>query len=330
MGSLTVLPGERGNPDAGRRPHTAAASAQETSAGTATSRATSAAALEQTRQPAEVRASAIDTVVTAIRSRWGQGTIVKLGDVRRAVAAVERRATERLPDAPAWWPTADGRRPRILELIAAEGTGGLSLSLTWLTAAKPTLAAIVDPEGRFYPPAAAACGVDLSTLIVVRPPAATGKLAFDACVVLLQSQAFDAVVCAMPAGATDLRASAGLASFLARLTAQSGTSLVLVSPPHGRRPAGLLASGADYRVRLVERRWQWDNGMLSGMVVRVKTERARSMEGGEDVEHELRLTMTDHNFGPNSGERFALRSSARLVRPAPAQTRVAEVSGGYG
>lgn len=56
-------------------------------------------------------------------------------------------------------------------LSAAEGAAACSLALTL---ARPFLArreawAVVDPEGTFYPPAAAAMGFDLKRLILLRP-----------------------------------------------------------------------------------------------------------------------------------------------------------------
>lgn len=280
------------------------------------------------QSPAEVKAKTLEAVVSEIGKRWGPGTIVKLGDVRRAAAGAERPRTVRLPGVPAWWPTEDGRRPRILELMAAERMGGLTLSLAWLAAAKPKRAAFVDPEERFYWPVAALCGVDLATLTIVRPPAATAELAFDECAVLLKNEAFDVVLCAMPAGATDVRARTGLASVLAQVTVDAEASLVLVSPPHGRRPLGLPAGGADYRARLVECRWE--NTRQDTVVVRVRTEGGRSMEGGEEVEHEMRLEQTSQASREDARGEYEVRSSIKFVRPAPALRRVAEAAAEYG
>src|SRR5206468_12728724 len=49
---------------------------------------------------------------------------------------------------PPWWPVAltDGAvaRPPVLELVGETGSGRLSLALSWLAAARPALAAVID------------------------------------------------------------------------------------------------------------------------------------------------------------------------------------------
>src|SRR5688500_9431093 len=58
--------------------------------------------------------------------------------------------------------------PGILEITGAEGAGRTGLALD-LVAASRNLVAWVDPMSRLYPPAAAARGVRLERLLIVRP-----------------------------------------------------------------------------------------------------------------------------------------------------------------
>ena len=204
---------------------------------------------------------------------------------RTAEAAGPPRAPVRRTrqEAPPWWPPAAQTavvRPRILEIVGAAGSGRLALALTWMAAARPALAAVIDAgEHAFYPPAAVAAGVDLAKLLIVRPPPGEPRAALDAVVVLLRSEAFDVVLCPVAAGT---RLGLTFGGKLATLAARSGTSLVLLTEPaaSGRSAAGVLQAFADYRVRLARRRWLWADGELAGMKLRVATERARASAAG--------------------------------------------------
>ena len=185
-------------------------------------------------------------------------------------------------------------RPRILELVGETGGGRLSVALAWIAATRSALTAVVDPAhptGWFYPPAAAAAGVDLERLIVVRPPADSPRATLDAAAVLLRSEAFDVVLCPIAAGT---RIGTTFAATLATLAARAGTTLFLLAPPQTRG----LGAFAEYRVRLGRRRWLWQDGEIAGVRLDVATERARAAAGagigGADAtlpEHELTLTL---------------------------------------
>jgi hypothetical protein len=139
---------------------------------------------------------------------------------------------------------------------------------------------------RFYPPAAIGAGIGVERLVIVQPPAGEPWAALDAVVVLLRSEAFDVVLCPL---APEARISLTFGAKLATLAARSGTTLFLLSSPlqragaggAGRRASqrGVLTGFADFRVRLAGRRWLWQDGELTGVKLRVATERARAGAG---------------------------------------------------
>ena len=112
-----------------------------------------------------------------------------------------RRGGRRARRLPPWWPGAEGYlRPNILELRGPASCGKLGVALLWLAAAsRGGLVAVVDQAGTFYPPAAAASGLDLERLVVVRPP--DRRAATEAVSMLLSSAGFDAVL--WPRGVED-------------------------------------------------------------------------------------------------------------------------------
>jgi hypothetical protein len=236
------------------------------------------------------RTRTLTDTVTQIAKKWGSGTIVRLGDVRRTRTAREGAVT-RSPNIPEWWPSLDSGRPRMVEFIADPGHGGLSLVLGWMGAAKPLLAAFIDPLCQLYPPAAAAAGVDLRSLMIVRPPAATSRLIIDAAMILLRAEAFDVIACHFPPGA---RMSLAQANHLNVLASRSDTSLLVLSRPHRVHKGGILGSAAEYRIRLAGRKWTMEHGQLVGATFEVRTERAKgAMDGIDDVRHSIRFGL--HN-----------------------------------
>ena len=85
-------------------------------------------------------------------------------------------------------------RGRLSELTGPTGSGALTLGLRALAAALDGggLAAYVDLPGTFAPTAGVALGLDLSRLVVVRPPDA--ETALQAAATLLRSNAFEALL----------------------------------------------------------------------------------------------------------------------------------------
>jgi protein ImuA len=70
--------------------------------------------------------------------------------------------------------------PGLIELLAPAAAGAFTLALNLARGALDiqTAWAVVDPDANFYPPAAAACGMDPARLVVVRPPTRHAAWAF--------------------------------------------------------------------------------------------------------------------------------------------------------
>ena len=91
-------------------------------------------------------------------------------------------------------------RGAISELAGGRASGKTAVALSLLASlGREELFAWVDARGELYPPAAAARGVDLARLLIVRPGAAAGTTAaLWAAEALLGSAAFAAVVVDVP------------------------------------------------------------------------------------------------------------------------------------
>ena len=118
---------------------------------------------------------------------------------------------------------------QVLELWGEAASGRTSLTLRTLASATAAhrLAAYVDGPGELYPLAAAALGVDLSRLLIVRPKA-PGKLVWSA-VQLARSGAFAGV--ALDLTHTAVRLSLAESKKLADAAAKGGCALLVLSPP---------------------------------------------------------------------------------------------------
>jgi len=135
-------------------------------------------------------------------------------------------------------------RGRIVELTG-DDSGKLSIALGLLATATQAggLAAIIDPARAFYPPSAAATGVQLANLAVVQPAGLPQSL--DAIATLLQTEGFEALVYDLPRGGKE--PNAGQLSRLAAAAAHTGTLLLMLSNPgraaaSSNRPLGYFAS----------------------------------------------------------------------------------------
>jgi hypothetical protein len=256
--------------------------------------------------PSVDRGAAAAAAVSEVQRRWGLHSLARPAQLGLPSAGAARRPD----DAPAgrhlpWWPgRTAGPRPRLVELVAPVSSGGLSLALLWVAASTGDgLVAVVDPPaepgharlGRFYPPAAAVCGLDPGALVVVFPPRLTDVLL--AATVLARSEGFAAVLFRLPETAARRLPTAAVGR-LALLAARAGTTLLgLVQeedPPvrqgHasavGRDP---LAAFGDYRLRVVETEWLWADHELVGVRVRVRTEKARHAVDADEHDLILRL-----------------------------------------
>lgn len=264
--------------------------------------------VEDSGNPREALARVLDDV----RQRWGASSLVYLEarkpDAGTSVASPNLlRPTPGTGDTadarsalPAWWPgatTRDGRAltvPPVLEVSGQVGGGRLTFALAWAGALRPTLLALVDIPGdhggRIFPPSLQVAGLSLPTqVIVVRPPPGptpreTTRAVLDALFIMLRSEAFDAIVCPLPEGA---RVGLAAASTIASLTARTGTALLVLAGPgraHGRTSSrtgdftartGVLGPAASYRLVLEDHHWEWRDGEIGGLTLRVQTLRAR-------------------------------------------------------
>ena len=124
----------------------------------------------------------------------------------------------------------DIRSGLVTELVGPHGAGGCSLLLEHLAeqSAPDRYAAYVDMTGTFYPPAAAAFGVPLDRLILIKPPELS--LALRIVEVLVRGGAARTVALDLPPQVRSLR----LPTYhrLRRHVRQTGVSLVfLVAHP---------------------------------------------------------------------------------------------------
>ncbi|GEJ57297.1 hypothetical protein [Anaeromyxobacter diazotrophicus] len=175
--------------------------------------------------------------------------------LREQIRRLERRAPARAGHAPSGRAEVDallpgGGFPRgaLSELAGGPASGKTAVALSALAAAmgEGGLGAWVDGRGELYPPAAAALGLDLQRLLVVRPAGATADpwSALWAAEALLGSGAFEAVVLDVPA-AGQARAPGGAAieALLQRLRAaaeKGGAVALWLGVPGGPRvPAAL-------------------------------------------------------------------------------------------
>ena len=111
------------------------------------------------------RDAAIAAVLGAVQERWGIHSLTRgYAGAQGSGALASRAARDRpAPSLPPWWPGTEGYlRPTILELSGPASCGKLGIALLWLAAAsRGGLVAVVDHAGTFYPPTAAASGLDL-------------------------------------------------------------------------------------------------------------------------------------------------------------------------
>jgi hypothetical protein len=102
------------------------------------------------------------------------------------------------------FPDLDGRLAaagfpagRITEIAGAPSSGKATVALSAI-ARCPALAAFIDGQGQLFPPAAAALGVDLERLLIVRPPLEAAPRAAE---ILIRSRGFALIVIDLPGGA---------------------------------------------------------------------------------------------------------------------------------
>jgi protein ImuA len=131
-----------------------------------------------------------------------------LAALRETIQRIERRPARRagylasgLPELDAALPGGGFPRGALSELCGGQASGKTVAALAVL-AALPAgeLCAWIDARGELYPPGVAARGVDLSRLLIVRPPGGRPSDMLWAAEAVLGSGAFAAVVVDVPLG----------------------------------------------------------------------------------------------------------------------------------
>lgn len=134
-----------------------------------------------------------------------------LEELRERIRHIERRPPRRAAFEASGIEEVDGLLPgggfprgALSELQGEPGSGKTALCLSTMARSMRAggLAAFVDGRGELYPPAAVALGVDLTRLLLVRPPSGGGGLgvatALWSAEVLLGSGAFEVVALDLP------------------------------------------------------------------------------------------------------------------------------------
>ena len=137
------------------------------------------------------RAKALDTTLSLIKRRFGEGAIMKLGQNPRMVI-------ESIPTGSLALDFALGvggvPRGRIVEIYGPESSGKTTLCQHIIAEAQRMggMAAFIDVEHALDPIYAARCGVDVDNLLVSQPD--TGEQALEITEALVRSGAVDVVV----------------------------------------------------------------------------------------------------------------------------------------
>jgi len=137
------------------------------------------------------RAKALETTVTTLKKRFGDGAIMKLGEATNL-------QIESIPTGALSLDIALGiggvPRGRIIEIYGPESSGKTTLCQHIIAQAQQRggLAAFVDIEHALDPAYAKKCGVDIDELYVAQPD--TGEQALEIAEALVRSQAMDVVV----------------------------------------------------------------------------------------------------------------------------------------
>ena len=139
----------------------------------------------------EARSRALDTAVASLEKRFGEGTIMKLGEATHL-------NVEAIPTGSLSLDIALGiggvPRGRITEIYGPEGSGKTTLAQHIAAEAQRMggIAAFIDMEHALDPAYAARCGVDVDNLYISQPD--TGEQALEIGEALIRSGAVDVVV----------------------------------------------------------------------------------------------------------------------------------------
>ena len=139
----------------------------------------------------EARSRALDTAVASLEKRFGEGTIMKLGEATHL-------NVEAIPTGSLSLDIALGiggvPRGRITEIYGPEGSGKTTLAQHIAAEAQRMggIAAFIDMEHALDPAYATRCGVDVDNLYISQPD--TGEQALEIGEALIRSGAVDVVV----------------------------------------------------------------------------------------------------------------------------------------
>lgn len=243
-------------------------------------------------------APAIQTLLTTIRQRWGDGAMVRARNLDTRAPGTALVPAEAARAHPLLALLRPYLRPgELVEISGGAHSGKSSLALALLAAllhaagGEAGLAAYVDTPSTFYPPSAAATGIDLRRLWVVRLQDWPVHLA--AVDLLLRSGALDVVLWdlvgqhRMPTGAQLQRL---------RMAAHvQGTTLLLLTRQPVRPGYRALDYGATLRlvVHRTERLWEQLGAerLLAGYRLEIAVARAR----GKPALRPIRLTLPGSN-----------------------------------
>ncbi len=174
-------------------------------------------------------------------------------------------------------------RGKLTEFTGPSSSGKLTIALRVLATAVTGdgVAAYIDLSGTFYPPSAAAMGIDLDRLVLVQP--ADGAAAVKAASILLLSEGFDALLLDLGAA----RAHPDALAHLTDLSARGQTATIAVTRDWGRAAAALRFF-ASLRLGVRRRDWLWRDGPLGrapiGMCRDVSVLKARSATSERNLE----------------------------------------------
>ena len=137
------------------------------------------------------KAKALDIAVSQLKKRYGEGSIMKMGDCSQFSVQVIPTGSLALDAALG---TGGIPRGRITEIFGPEASGKTTLAQHVIAEAQRAggVAAIVDTEHALDPGYAAKCGVDVDNLYISQPD--TGEQALEIAEALVRSGGVDVVI----------------------------------------------------------------------------------------------------------------------------------------
>lgn len=142
------------------------------------------------KQKKEEGEKIVGEVVNEIKERYGEGSIMKLGEVRRVDVATISTGSPSLDIALG---IGGVPRGRVIEIYGPESSGKTTLALHILAnAQKEGIAAFVDAEHALDPAYAKRIGVKIDELLISQPD--TGEQALEIVEALVRSNAIDVIV----------------------------------------------------------------------------------------------------------------------------------------